>query len=213
LTRFKIVRPLDELGAEIELPDDTRLLVFNVHFYHAPYQPYQLLSIPYNNGRFINTAADAIDEARKARGDESDRLVEAIQRYWDGDVPIFVTGDFNEPSHADWTPKAVTAGLVPLAVDWPASNALSAIGLLDTYRANRVDETKALGNTWTPVTTPDDPSDRHDRIDFVYAAGPVQVKETIVVGEKPAFADIVVTPYPSDHRAVVAECSLVDEAD
>jgi exodeoxyribonuclease III len=32
----------------------------------------------------------------------------------------------------------------------------------------------------------------------------VRVEKAEVVGERPERADIVVTPYPSDHRAVVA---------
>ena len=210
LTPFEIVRPLDDLGAEIELPSGKRVLVFNIHYYHAPYQPYQLVNIPYEDGRFIETEDEAIDEARKARGGESDSLASVIKRYWDGETPIFVTGDFNEPSHLDWTPKAASAGLVPLAVTWPASKALTDIGLIDAYRAAHADEESKPGFTWTPITAPDDPKDRHDRIDFVYAAGPLRVLQVAIVGEIPEFANIVVTPYPSDHRAVVAECEIAD---
>ncbi|HAV60961.1 MAG TPA: hypothetical protein DCY13_01175, partial [Verrucomicrobiales bacterium] len=61
------------------------------------------------------------------------------------------------------------------------------------------------GWTWTPLTRPDDPKDRHDRIDFLFFAGEdVRVTRCEVVGEAQPAADIVVTPYPSDHRAVVA---------
>jgi hypothetical protein len=36
----------------------------------------------------------------------------------------------------------------------------------------------------------------------------VKVRECEIVGESPEFADIVVQPYPSDHRAVVATVEL-----
>ena len=50
-----------------------------------------------------------------------------------------------------------------------------------------------------------DPRTHHDRIDFVYFMGMgLEVKEVMIVGENEENADIVVTPYPSDHRAVVA---------
>jgi hypothetical protein len=43
----------------------------------------------------------------------------------------------------------------------------------------------------------------------VFAGGPgVAVKCAEVVGESAAHADLVVTPYPSDHRAVVAEVEV-----
>lgn len=62
-----------------------------------------------------------------------------------------------------------------------------------------------LSFTWTPTTEPDDPEDHDDRIDFVFARAPrLEVVAAGIVGEKPPEADIVVTPWPADHRAVVA---------
>jgi len=49
----------------------------------------------------------------------------------------------------------------------------------------------------------------HDRIDFVYYKGKgVNVTDAKVIGENEENADIVVSPYPSDHRAVVATFTL-----
>jgi exodeoxyribonuclease III len=71
------------------------------------------------------------------------------------------------------------------------------------------DEVARPGSTWTPTTKPDDPKDRHDRIDFVFFGGPnMSVKGCEIVGEDQKFADIVVKPYPSDHRAVVATVEI-----
>ena len=45
----------------------------------------------------------------------------------------------------------------------------------------------------------------HERIDLVYYAGDhVSLSNVSIVGENAANADIVVSPWPSDHRAVVA---------
>jgi exodeoxyribonuclease-3 len=59
------------------------------------------------------------------------------------------------------------------------------------------------GLTWTPTTRRDDPKDHHDRIDFLLVRGlrPVAVQ---IVGEDRTNADLVVAPYPTDHRGVVA---------
>jgi exodeoxyribonuclease-3 len=60
--------------------------------------------------------------------------------------------------------------------------------------------------TWTPTGEPTDPEDHHDRIDFVLTrAKDLTVEDASIVGEKPEGAEIVVTPWPSDHRAVVAK--------
>ena len=54
-----------------------------------------------------------------------------------------------------------------------------------------------------------DPEDHHDRIDFVYAkADRIRVTDAAIVGEMTPEADIVVVPWPSDHRAVVAEVEI-----
>jgi exonuclease III len=82
-------------------------------------------------------------------------------------------------------------------------------GFVDTYRKARPDPQKWPGYTWTPTTAEDDPKDRHDRIDFVLVRGAhARVVNAEIVGERPERADIIVTPYPSDHRAVVATIRL-----
>ena len=53
------------------------------------------------------------------------------------------------------------------------------------------------------------PRSHPDRIDFVYFRGNgVKVTDAKIVGENEEIADIVVAPYPSDHRAVVATFML-----
>jgi hypothetical protein len=44
----------------------------------------------------------------------------------------------------------------------------------------------------------------HDRIDFVWAAGAATPTQSRVIGESHANADLVVRPWPSDHRGVVS---------
>jgi endonuclease/exonuclease/phosphatase family metal-dependent hydrolase len=189
--------PLDAVG-RIQ-PPGPRVRVRNLHLYFAPYQPYQVLKIPYENGKFVSTAEEAIAEARAARGHEVDDAVRELA----GDEPTIVGGDFNEPSHLDWTSAAVAAGRQPLEVAWPSTKAFADAGFVDAYRALYSDPLAHPGLTWTPTTRPDDPKDHHDRIDFLMARGlrPVAVQ---IVGESAANADVVVAPYPTDHRGVIA---------
>ena len=71
------------------------------------------------------------------------------------------------------------------------------------------DEMKNPGITWSPAYKVGDPRTHHDRIDFVYFKGKgLQVKDVKILGENKENADIVVTPYPSDHRAVVASFKI-----
>jgi endonuclease/exonuclease/phosphatase family metal-dependent hydrolase len=197
-------------GATVELKSGRRAFIFNAHLMHAPYQPYQLLHIPYANAPFLKTAAEAIAAAREARGRQIQSLLEELQPALASGRPVFLTGDFNEPSHQDWTARAAAAHRIPLAVDYPSTRAIVAAGMQDSYRAVFPDEVKKPGWTWTPTTKPDDPKDRHDRIDFVFIAGRhVTIQGCEIVGEAAASADIVVQPYPSDHRSVVTTVTLV----
>lgn len=195
-------------GVKVGLPAGGHAWHFNVHLPHAPYQPYQLLKIPYADAPFIRTGAEALRAANEARGEVmAGCLQEAANPMHEG-VPVFLTGDFNEPSHLDWTPAAVAAGRCPLPVPWPATGAAALAGFTDAWRAVHPDPVAAPGFTWTPLTTEDDPADHHDRIDFVMAARVKAITGVRIVGEHVRRADVVVDPYPSDHRAVVAEFVL-----
>ncbi|HRI13410.1 MAG TPA: endonuclease/exonuclease/phosphatase family protein [Verrucomicrobiota bacterium] len=196
-------------GVQVRLPSGRTVMLFNAHLSHAPYQPYQLLNIPYANAPFIKTADEAVKAAQEARGGQVERLLSEVRLALDQGETVFVTGDFNEPSHQDWTPRAAQAGKCPLSVPYPSTRAVTAAGLRDAYRTVHPDEVAHPGWTWTPLTQPNDPKDRHDRIDFVFFGGrDVSVKSCEVIGERTTAADKVVVPYPSDHRAVVASFEL-----
>jgi endonuclease/exonuclease/phosphatase family metal-dependent hydrolase len=205
ISRFKIIGHTPaKLGVRVELPSGKSMWLFNVHFAHAPYQPYQLLKIPYADAPFIETAEQAVLEARQAREWQVAALLGEIKKIREEKTAILITGDFNEPSVLDWTEDVYRAGRCPVAVRWPTTAAVLAAGFTDAYRKTHADPLKSPGYTWTPITGEDDPKDRHDRIDFVFAGGGAKVTKAEIVGERIQRADIVVKPYPSDHRAVVA---------
>lgn len=93
---------------------------------------------------------------------------------------------------------------------WPTSRALAAAGFVDAFRAAHADPVAAPGMTWTPMTSDLDPKDHHDRIDFVYVRGG-RVAAAEVVGEDARFP-VWVSPFPSDHRGVVATVTLAAAA-
>jgi exodeoxyribonuclease-3 len=210
ISRYKIVEHTPKKwGVEVELPSGHRVWLFNSHFMYAPYQPYQLLKIPYDNSPPLETADQAVDAARKARGKQAAAMIEEVAGVRCEGAVIFVTGDFNEPSALDWTDSVFAAGRCPAAVRWPTTAAILDAGFTDAFREVHPDPLASPGHTWTPTTADNDPADRHDRIDFVLVSGPhVQVERAEIVGENAERADIVVTPYPSDHRGVVATFSL-----
>ena len=210
VTRYEIVEHFKG-GIKVKLPSDKHAYIFNLHLPSHPYQPYQLLGIRpkwhkhTNNITFIKTEAETIEWAKKARGREVAKLLKQIKNLADQDAPVFVVGDFNEPSHLDWTEAAVKAGRHPIKVAYPTSTGMAKAGFTDSYRKVYPDEMKNAGITWSPAYQVGDPRTHHDRIDFVYFRGKgLEVKEVKILGENKENADLVVSPYPSDHRAVVA---------
>lgn len=202
-------------GVRIALGTGRELYLFNCHLAASPYQPYQLLRIPYGDAPFISTESDAIQYADKTRGPKISRMLDEIKTSVPDGISIAVTGDFNEPSCLDWTNDAAAQQCCPLAVCWPTTQRVLEFGLLDTYRETHSNVIQDPGITWTPTTQASDPNDRHDRIDFVFwgrngsQGGRIVACQT--VGESTEHADIVVENYPSDHRAVVAEIEFSDD--
>lgn len=194
----------NDLGVKIDV-DGRTVYAFNIHLDDSPYQPYQLLNIEYGAAPFIKTEAEAVKFAQDTRGPALKLLFEDMKAAEGADA-AFVFGDFNEPSHWDWTEKAVAAAHQPVVVHWPSSLSIEKLGFVDAYRVAHPDEVAKPAYTWTPTSEPSDPEDHHDRIDFVLArAKDLKVEDASIVGEKPEAAEIVVTPWPSDHRAVVAK--------
>ncbi len=211
-------------GIRVELSPGKEAYVFNIHLPATPYGPYQLASIPYGNWPFYdpNNAEDLISVVQ----DQSGRLnqvrgvLDEMEVAIESGLPVFFTGDFNEPSHLDWTADAVAGGVKPAVVPWSTSLAVLGAGLSDSYRDIYVDEVVEPGNTWTPRPSeyafPNDQENHPeplDRIDFVYYGGlGVSVVSSGSVGPVDGVSNIEVADFGSDHRGVVSEFLLSDVA-
>jgi endonuclease/exonuclease/phosphatase family metal-dependent hydrolase len=204
ISRYPIGKPTaNDLGVPIDV-QGRKVYAFNIHLDDSPYQPYQLLGIEYGDAPYIKTEAEAIKFANETRGPAID-LLQSDLKEADGADAVFIFGDFNEPSHRDWTKGAVKAGHHPVVVRWPTTARIESFGFTDLFRTAVPDPVARPAYTWTPTGDPADPEDHHDRIDFVFGrAANLSVESAGIVGEKSPEADIVVTPWPSDHRAVVA---------
>lgn len=208
ISRFPVMRATpNDLGAVLDA-GDREIALLNVHLTDYPYQPYQALGIPYDDAPFLSLADDLIDAAKSARGAALDLLMADLDSVKDVDA-VFITGDFNEPSHRDWTLRAVAAGRHPFVVKYPSALRVEEAGFIDTYRSFFKDEIASPGLTWTPTTSADDPDDHHDRVDYIFVrAADLTVESSIVVGEESDASDIGMSPWPSDHRAVVTTVIL-----
>ncbi len=206
LSRYPI-SVVTRYGAIIYLTVDDPIYVANVHLTPYPYEPYEL-----RDGEI--TPAEAIAQARFTRLPELAPVLEHLEEPLEHGAPVFLMGDFNEPSHLDWTDGAAQAGLhLEMAVSWPTSQEVLRHGFRDAYRTAHPNEVERPGETWTTLQS--DPDEVHDRIDMIYVAGAgVEVTQAYTVGLRDALpTDHAVPGFPSDHRAVVATVTLPAPAD
>lgn len=184
------------------------IAIANVHLPSDPYGPEAV-----RDGAAAEEVLALEEETRLAALQPwLDRLPELVA----AGIPVILTGDFNTPSALDWTEASAVARdqiLYPLA--WPVSVAAFQSGFRDTFREAHPDPVQRPGLTWTPGYPAPfvRPNETLDRIDWVLAAGDVEVMSSEVVGEDGnPDVDIAVTPWPSDHRGVVSTLRLTPGA-
>jgi endonuclease/exonuclease/phosphatase family metal-dependent hydrolase len=210
VSKYPILEPSGADGAYalIEVRPGRVVAISNVHLPSAPYGP--------NWVRDGKTAEQVIALENRVRMPAILTQLEVLPPLAQRGTPVFVTGDFNAPSHLDYTAAAVgTRTEVKYVVDWPLSQAMADAGFRDSYRDAHRDVVKDAGLTWwaaRPKVDGRNPTarDPQDRIDYVYAAGPSRTVSSEIVGEvgDPAVT-ISVSPWPSDHRAVLSTFSII----
>ncbi|KAI9218669.1 Endonuclease/exonuclease/phosphatase [Blastocladiella britannica] len=236
-----ISRSPSGFGVQVRVPGGAPVWVFNTHLPYKPYGPYQVQrphDIPYEGAPALSTAAAVVESSALARGAQVDALLADIDGATQGQAaPVFLTGDFNEPSHLDWTARAAISGDHALPVAWPATRRMAAAGFSDAYRVTHPDPALDPGYSWATLgeelqsgkgdetgwrTHGDGARDVHDRIDFVHYKGRgVRVVNARVVGSARSLgknSDLVQegvvqvgidnAQWGSDHRAVVARFEL-----
>ncbi|MFD0715648.1 endonuclease/exonuclease/phosphatase family protein [Paenibacillus sp. GCM10027626] len=195
---------ISAVAALIRLPSGQQILVADTHLYHDPYGPYWAIFDRKSNEEII-----MMENEVRARG--MSIVLRELMSYMASDIPVFLMGDFNTPSHLDWgdDTKSVHDGRI---IEWPVSVLAEGAGLIDSYRAIHPDPVASPGHTWSPVHTPehpwgDIPHEPQDRIDFIYfRGGRVEVvnSEVFVVGNPQGYGSHEDNEWPSDHAAVIS---------
>lgn len=191
LSRYPILEPsgADGLYALIEVQPGHAIPFFNVHLDYVEWGPRALAG-----GEPVDSVMATEDRVRTSA---LERPMEAMGALLDEGHPVFLTGDFNQPSSLDYGADTVgTREGIDEPVPWPVSERLFELGFRDTYREVHPD----------PVAEPGLTQERTgERIDYVYAAGPSSTSDSKLVGE-PGGEDVEIAaaPWTSDHRAVLS---------
>jgi endonuclease/exonuclease/phosphatase family metal-dependent hydrolase len=206
VSRYPLIDPPEARGRYVlaQVRPGEVFALGNVHLTSDPYGPDAV-----QDGR---TLRQVLRLERSTRLPEIRAALRGLRPALRAGIPTLLTGDFNTPSHLDWTPAAVGAReQVRYAVPWPVTRAVEAAGFRDAYRATHPDPVAEPGITWTfgtpfPRLAPDVAV---DRIDMVHASAGVDVLSSGIAGP-PGTADVTwpIDPYPSDHRAVAATVRL-----
>ena len=148
----------------------------NVHLDYVKWGPRML-----ENGVPVE---QVIATENRVRTSSMEAPMEAMSELIDDGYPVFLTGDFNQPSSLDEP------------IPWPVSERLAELGFRDTYREVYPDPRKNPGLTQKRSG---------ERIDYIYAAGPSTTIDSKLVGERGGEdVDIEAEPWISDHRAVLS---------
>lgn len=203
------------VGARLVDAKERRFLVYSTWIDWREYVPYHVRDHPEaTDAALLALEAEKSDRLRQARA-----LLQHLQKSdaMERELPLLVGGDWNCPSHLDWT--ADTARVFryrrPLAL--PVSRAMADAGFADVFRTVYPNPVQAPGITWTPLhrgtTATPTPADRIDRLYSLpprtgWTLRPVaahvlpRVLEDNAIEQK----DRV---FPSDHGALVVDFDWV----
>jgi exodeoxyribonuclease III len=202
--------------------------LFNTHLPYFPYQPFQIAHIPYEDSPFLDSEQETQNSCASSRTPQLKQLLDDINASTNvNSDPILITGDFNEPSHLDWTCKASIAGYHPIICQWPETKLLEDHGFIDAYRFHSQSGVVASpGFTWCPRNPIPElellnnsnlkmkrTAEHHDRIDFIFAKNHLSVESCETVGcsqfippDRPMASDS--STWPTDHQGVLATFNL-----
>ena len=183
-------RPFNLGGATLQLAPQRTLKLFSLWLHYLP-------DFCSDVQRADATAAGLIAAEYDTRADEMQTILTELRAHLDDAVPLIIAGDFNSPSHLDWT-QAASPLHCDLAVEWPVSKDMAEAGFLDAYRQQHPDPVAQPGHTWTPRN----PQSWQDRIDYVYYRGAHLHCTAAQVLNQHA------VQWPSDHAAVLATFAL-----
>ncbi len=136
------------------------------------------------------------------------------------DVPLLVGGDWNTPSHLDWTKDTARVYKLRRALALPVSTAMLNAGFMDTFRAVHPNPVQHPGITWSPMfrgpaAGEEGAPQSFQRIDRLYLKNPADVSEgwslRPVAGEvlplvwEDDSIPVKQRTFPSDHGALLMD--------
>jgi hypothetical protein len=196
-------------GAKVRLTSSPlkEAILWSAHLDYLHYGPYEACFSPNTNvTQIVN------EENLSWRPEQMQSILSAMsgQLANANNIPAFLVGDFNTPSHLDWVSGASSQNC-GFAVPWPVSTQVANVGMTDSFRSLNPDPNAVTGDSWSPVmkTNVNGQPEPQDRIDFIHFKS-----SRLTLTDSQVFTTTVENIYssglsvnntwPSDHAAFVS---------
>jgi len=202
------------VGVRVRDEQGRGLVAWSIWIDYRAFLPYQLRDTPeMEDAELLKSESERSSRLSQARALLAE--VERVARE-DPDLPLLVGGDFNCPSHLDWTEDAARVFRNRRALQLPVSLAMVEAGFADTFRVVHPNPIHRPGITWTPLFrgTGAPKAATFERIDRLYLRQP-QPPTAWTLAPSDAWTlprvwedDAIPTAertFPSDHGALVVE--------
>jgi exonuclease III len=234
LTRFDIAErfthePWHAVGARLVDDQGRDFIAWSIWLDYRDYITTKLRDTPdITDGDLLES-----EFVRSQRLPQAQRIIAKLDAvgHLDLSIPLLVGGDWNTPSHLDWTTDTARTYKRRRALDLPVSLAMADAGFVDSYRTVHPNPVQRPGITWSPMYRTSGGKDQgFERIDRLYihdsdaandgegegeAGDKTRWKLEPVAGQVYPIAwedDTIPVPdrqFPSDHGAVLMELRVV----
>ena len=214
--------PWHGVGAKLKDSKGRELIVWSIWIDYRSFITYTLRSQP-----------DISDEdllAGEEVGSNRKQQAEAIIKHLKEsgqlsiNIPLLVGGDWNCPSHLDWTTDTSRVYKRRRAMNLPVSSAMSKAGFTDAFRMIYPNPVQHPGITWSPMYRTKGEGENQveqgfERIDRLYLKNPSQLKSGWTL--QPVAGHVLPTiwedesipvierDFPSDHGALIMDLKWV----
>jgi endonuclease/exonuclease/phosphatase family metal-dependent hydrolase len=210
------------VGALLRDSQQREVLAWSIWIDYRAFIGYELR----DNPDMSNETLLAAEDERSNRLQQATAIIAHIREAGQlkAEVPLLVGGDWNCPSHMDWTKDTSRVYKHRRDLPLPVSMAMHNAGFMDTFRAIYSNPVQHPGITWSPMYRGADPSEpgtpqSFERIDRLYLKNPADgssrwtlrplAGHVLPLTWEDDSIPIKERTFPSDHGALVMDLTWV----
>ncbi len=213
--------PWHGLGVRVTDQANRSFVAWSIWLDYRAYITYELRDTP----ELTDAELLAAEDVRSTRVQEATALLAHLEEagQMELDVPLLVGGDWNTPSHLDWTVDTARVYRHRRALPLPVSTLMEKHGFIDAFRVVHPNPVQRPGLTWSPMfrVNSEGKPQGFERIDRLYLRNPADggwtlapvASHVLPVAWEPESIPTGKRTFPSDHGAVVIDLQWMRSAD